>query len=302
MQCKNRDCLAKCKLTDEDLSSVETFAFFIGWPRSGHSIIGSLLDGHPDMIIAHEYFLFTRLVKSQCQKTRKDLFRALYHNSYWNAHYGHRTNTSDSKGYSLELPDSWNGKFRKLKVIGDKTGGDVPRTYRSNPLQFTHALNCLKNLVKVPLKLINVIRNPYDMIATLTLYHGSHKKDTKVYATEDKKYINFSLLRKAAEDTISLAEALYDIQHNFKFDMIQIYSEEFVENPKKVMSSLCTFLELECTEDYLQKCEDKAFKTVSKSRNLVKWNPSITTLVDTAIHKYPFFKKYDSNAQAPIHR
>ena len=27
---------------------------FIGYPRSGHSLIGSLLDVHPNAIVAHE--------------------------------------------------------------------------------------------------------------------------------------------------------------------------------------------------------------------------------------------------------
>ena len=27
---------------------------FVGYPRSGHSLIGSLLDAHPNMLVAHE--------------------------------------------------------------------------------------------------------------------------------------------------------------------------------------------------------------------------------------------------------
>ena len=34
--------------------NVQTYCVFIGYPRSGHSLVGSLLDAHPNVIIAHE--------------------------------------------------------------------------------------------------------------------------------------------------------------------------------------------------------------------------------------------------------
>ena len=34
--------------------TVEKYCMFIGYPRSGHSLIGALLDAHPNIIIAHE--------------------------------------------------------------------------------------------------------------------------------------------------------------------------------------------------------------------------------------------------------
>jgi hypothetical protein len=37
-----------------DFSNVRTFILFVGYPRSGHSLIGSIMDAHPNIIIAHE--------------------------------------------------------------------------------------------------------------------------------------------------------------------------------------------------------------------------------------------------------
>ncbi len=34
--------------------TVERFCLFIGYPRSGHSLVGSLLDAHPNVVLAHE--------------------------------------------------------------------------------------------------------------------------------------------------------------------------------------------------------------------------------------------------------
>ncbi len=35
-------------------NGVETYCMFIGYPRSDHSIVGALLDAHPNIVIAHE--------------------------------------------------------------------------------------------------------------------------------------------------------------------------------------------------------------------------------------------------------
>ena len=46
------------------MSVVEKFAFFIGFTRSGHSIVGSFMDAHPNMIIAYQYKFFRQLSKT----------------------------------------------------------------------------------------------------------------------------------------------------------------------------------------------------------------------------------------------
>ena len=38
----------------EFFRDIETYCMFIGYPRTGHSLIGSLLDAHPRIVIAHE--------------------------------------------------------------------------------------------------------------------------------------------------------------------------------------------------------------------------------------------------------
>jgi hypothetical protein len=35
-------------------ANLERFCMFLGYPRSGHSMIGALLDAHPEMAVAHE--------------------------------------------------------------------------------------------------------------------------------------------------------------------------------------------------------------------------------------------------------
>lgn len=282
------------KLGDEDIESVEAFVFFLGWQRSGHSIIGSLIDGHPDAIIAHEYFLFSKFIHYMYMSdAKKELFKSLYQNSAWDARTGSRSQYHNEKGYNLHLSHSWQGHFRKLRVIGDKTAGDVTNAYLWEPKVFGYMVKKLSKIVAVPLKVINVVRNPFDMIATLTLYRGSRVKNVKVHATKEEKYNNSKVLEWSTSVILSKAKAIYQIeQMSYNWSLIRIYSEDFIRDPKTVMKSLCTFIGLECTEDYLQLCANKTFKTVSASRHLIVWNPGIVEAINTVIQAIPFLNRY----------
>ena len=50
-------------LSQSAVEGVEKYVFFAGYPRSGHSMIGSVMDAHPNMVIAHEYFFITEVFK-----------------------------------------------------------------------------------------------------------------------------------------------------------------------------------------------------------------------------------------------
>lgn len=41
-------------------NDIETFVMFIGYPRSSHSLVGSILDAHPEIIISNEYHIIQR--------------------------------------------------------------------------------------------------------------------------------------------------------------------------------------------------------------------------------------------------
>ena len=45
----------------EEYKSVDTLLFFVGYSRSRHTLLASLLDGHPHMVVANEKNLFYRL-------------------------------------------------------------------------------------------------------------------------------------------------------------------------------------------------------------------------------------------------
>lgn len=285
-------------LTSEDMKDVEVFVFFLGWQRSGHSIIAGLLDGHPDVLIAHEFFLFRRLHEfTHTMASRQKLFNQLAANSFREANYGYRTSRRNEKGYNLELADSWQGRFRTLRVIGDKTAGDVTNAYLKNSSTFEYQIERLKWISKARLKVINVVRNPYDMIATLSLYRGSPIRQIKLRATAKRKYSQQSVIQDAANTILKKAFSVYEMEKKYTWDFIRIYSEDFIKDPQSVMAELCTFLGLECTESYLQQCAHKTFTTPSRSRELVAWSPATKARIEEAINRIPFFSRYSFDGE-----
>ena len=281
-------------LNRSDIQSVKTFLFFIGWPRSCHSIIGSMLDAHPNAIVAHEYFLFRELKKDRRLLNRRNLYNMLYRNSHKAANGGWRSVSMRGKGYSLDITDScsWQGRFSELKVIGDKTAGDPTRLYSEHPFQFRRLHQQLRLAVQVPVRVLHVVRNPFDMIATLSLYRGSQTKDTKVNATLTHKYSNPSILREATDYVLKQSRAIAAMVPDARLTTHEVHCEDLIQDPKWTMSRICSFLNMNCSLEFLDMCEEKTFTSVSMSRYLVEWNQDLLLRIAKQMQRFPFFQRY----------
>ena len=282
-------------LPKEAINSVEKFIFFVGYGRSGHSIIASMMDAHPNMVIANEFYLFdkwARQVKSVRDKVK--LFNELYRNSYKSAHAkdGWRTAQKDQKGYTLELAGAWQGKYERLQVIGDKAAGDTAIKGHQSPGKFKKMYLELQSTVQVPIQVIHIVRNPYDMIATVALYNASNKREVKVKASKEHRFNRQNYLRNAAKSIFAKADGVMQIMNTCHPKLLEIHSEEFILDPKEVIQQICHFLEVECTEEYLQKCYEKTFRKLSRSRDLVEWPPDLVAAVQREIEQYRFFQMY----------
>jgi hypothetical protein len=107
-------------LNPKTVNDVETMLIFIGYPRSGHSLIGSLLDAHPNVVIANEYDILSSWENYTTKHRNKQyLFEQLYTNSYVEAHEGDRSSKDcvPKTKYKYLIPNQWQGKFDgKIKV------------------------------------------------------------------------------------------------------------------------------------------------------------------------------------------
>ena len=103
---------------------VETFVMFIGYPRSSHSLVGAILDAHPEIIIPHEYNVMAKWKRFSSDKlqSRNKLFSALHQLSTKQSLFGIRASANDTKlrgkyTYTYHVPGLWQGRYqRRIKV------------------------------------------------------------------------------------------------------------------------------------------------------------------------------------------
>ncbi|ETX12853.1 hypothetical protein OCH239_15625 [Roseivivax halodurans JCM 10272] len=152
------------------LAGARTFVQFAGWPRSGHSLIGALIDAHPRAAIAHELDamgLFHKGVPATqlpalCLANARDFTRA---GRYWN-------------GFSYAVPGAPHGPRPQLSVIGDKKGDWATRWSAADPDLATR----LALASKLETRWILVTRHPEDNVATMTLRQGRHYDRLRIAA------------------------------------------------------------------------------------------------------------------------
>ena len=99
---------------------VKTILFFIGYPRSRHSLLGSLLDAHPHMVISDELLAFTKWKSHQdkwAQGSIYDFYDIIFTASERAVLMGRRSHVFDgsvvnmTSSYAYFVPNEWQGKF-----------------------------------------------------------------------------------------------------------------------------------------------------------------------------------------------
>lgn len=81
---------------------VEKFCLFVGYPRSGHSIVGALLNAHKDAVISHELKVLPLIVKGL---SRDDIYSQIIARANWFNLRGNKSN------YKYGVPGQWQGRI-----------------------------------------------------------------------------------------------------------------------------------------------------------------------------------------------
>lgn len=256
----------------DTFDDVERFCLFIGHPRSGHSLIGSLLDAHPEMLIAHELHALKHVAWGT---SRERLFYRLLVQSRWFADRG-----AQWSGYKYAVPTQHKGEFTSLKVIGDKKGSGTSRALRRNP-------NLLKDLwrtVGVPIRVIRIIRHPLDNISTL-----ARKGDAEFDGNGDidgaiETYFRRCETARAVREQWSGADWL---------DWLELSHEEFIQAPDASLQKMCHFLGVSGTDDYLADCAGVVFDSPRHSRDKVYFETRHIEAIQKHMSSYPSLDRYE---------
>ena len=289
-------------LSSSEIEQIKVLTFFLGHSRSGHSIVGTLLDAHPHMIIANEGRLFIRLHSDLSSKaprytSKSAILNPLWKKSVYSCRTGTRSDTRKGakKGYTLSIDGLYQGTFvPPIQVIGDNNAGRTTDLFVDQPLQWEQVFLKLKSLVNIPIKVIQVIRNPYDNIATAVLYEslGAPRKVAAVKHGNETLEVDGRIMQYYINRYFNRAQAVQQIKNKFNLTLLEIHGEDLIENPKNIILSICQFLGVSCSDDYLEICSNKMFKSESKTRYKIRWSKEFISNVQESIMNFNNLKRY----------
>jgi hypothetical protein len=245
---------------------LQGFCLFIGYPRSGHSLVGALIDAHPDAAIAHEAHALRLAAEGS---TREALFERLLENTTYQA--GRKRKAS---GYKYVVEGQWQGAVRTLRVIGDKDGSKTTRRAKRDP----EALPALERVAGLPLRIIHVTRNPYDMVARIALITKGGVQERPV--------------AKAIPFVKRLARTNESIIAGGRYQVLTVRHEALIHDPQANLRAICDFLGLDGDDDYVESCAELVFESPHHTRELVEWSDDERVAVAQLIEEHSFFDGY----------
>jgi hypothetical protein len=251
-------------------SALDKGLFFVGYPRSGHSVLGALLDAHSEVVMSHE---LDALAFLHAGFSKKQLVQMIIYRSRQFAKAGNRW-----MGYNYEVPGGYQGRTEQLKLVGDKRGGTTTKWLRRSPELF-HKLKAM-----FPDTLfIHMYRNPFDSITT------------SFFRSQKRRGIDFDQtdLYRKADHFFDHARVIHQFEEQALFDFHSIRAEFFLEHPKEVLRSLLNRFSVEVSDDYLDNCTSILFRKPPKRRSeLELWDSKTIDYVFQRMEETPYFSGY----------
>lgn len=251
-------------------ADVHTFLLFVGYPRSGHSLVGALLNAHPQAIVAHELDAVERI---NAQVERDQLFKDIVDRDAEFKEAG-----SQWMGYSYKVAATQPRQQNQLTHIGDKRGGTTSK-HLSKSWQ---ALETITNW-GIQLKILHVVRNPYDCISTAIKKREA--KQRRVFQPDD-------VIRKMGH-FIEKATVIDQLIKSEKYDIYTLKLEDLIANTEKELNELLHFVELPINDDYLANCRQLVWDTPSQPRFVSPhWSAAHKTYLQQQMNAFSFFQDY----------
>ena len=250
------------------LRDVRTYLLFIGHGRSGHSIVGSLLDAHPEAIVSDELDAARFIDRgfSRDQVLALSLVRSARQAAGERRKAGRGGST-----YSYLVPGWSNGRFAQLRVVGDTRAGGTVHRFASDPELVDRIDARMRGLA---VRYVHVVRNPYDNVSTMTLRRGS-------------------AIDQAVDGYFADCETLGHMRAIIGADrLLTVRHEDLIADPRGQLANACRFVGIDPSPEYLDACAGILFSSPSRTRESVDWPPELVARVGRDIKRFDFLSGY----------
>ena len=247
-----------------DYQDVAAFGAFLGYARSGHTLLAALLDAHPDAVISNELDAFAVL---RAGFSRLALFHMIRENARAFGAGG-----AEWTGYSYEVPGGWQGRHRALRVIGDKKAALTTRRLHG----FPWLLERSRHVIGVPLRFIHVVRDPYDHI-------GARIRHKRGDWTPEMVMEQLFFIYDAVEGikTRALPGEILDLRH-----------EDLIADPRREIDRCREFLGLDADAEWLDAAAGLVLPRPRGGRERIEWTDERRAAIEERISRHAFLREY----------
>jgi len=240
---------------------MDAFALVVGNARSGSTLLGGILDSHPNVLCANESNasqIFWRGL------SREAIVAEIEANSRDNAARGR-----PSEGYQYAIPSEPKGD---IAVYADKTwnpallllAGDRGLTGR------------LSETMQAPVRLIHSVRNPFDVIATMHKRSGASIEDRTRW---------FFMHCEAAQNLIDRGEPIHCVRH-----------ERLSADPRAESAAMFAFIGLTPSGLHLDTIAQAVSPKPSRTRESIEWTAIHRRAIERRAAAFSFLDGYRFDA------
>jgi hypothetical protein len=247
------------------LDQLNCYLLIIGNARSGSTLLGAVIDAHPQAVIANESASSGVLWKNL---TREQVLARVLRNAGRNA-----AADRPSQGYTYQIGRPPEAK-KELLVAGEKVWN--PATL------FLHGQHDLipspEERLGVPLVFLHCIRNPFDVIATM------HTRSGASVADRIRWYFMHCDAASAIRDRLP-ASRFQDCHH-----------EDLLADPRGEIERVCRFLRLPIDEAHIAAVQDKLFSQPRRTRANIDWKDEDVEAINAGIARFEFLSRHASDS------
>jgi hypothetical protein len=255
------------------LEHARIFCCFVGHGRSGGSLVGALLNAHPNVVMSNELNALRRI---RFGMQEDDLYRLIYIVSKRQVSRGSR----GGGGYSYGVPGQWQGRHRDILVIGDRKAGATAQELIAHP----EILGLVERRIRLTKRFVHVVRNPLDTIATTV------RKTSRARDATDAEH-----LEREIRNYFARCQAVKDVESHFGLNSVHYLDhEKLLSAPHEALEGLCSFLALESPEDYVRACAGILMRSPHRTRTMINWQFKHLQDIKSHMRRFAWLERFHS--------
>ncbi|MGA7272861.1 MAG: sulfotransferase, partial [Acidimicrobiia bacterium] len=250
-------------------TAVGTLCVLLGHTKSGGSLLGAMLDAHPDVVFGDEVDVMDLV---EAGFTADEVIGVLARSSRREAMKGRVTARRLDGGYSLAIAGSDQGRVGRPHVVGVSRAGPTTRILGESPASIA-LLD--ERMAPRRVMFVQMVRAPADSVAAMVLRSGRDPVD-------------------AAHDHRSQCERLEMLRALLKPRLTTVYYEDLVARTVPTLESVASFLGVQADPDYLRACAALVNADRPGESDRVDWPEAARTVMAETTADFSFLDRYRS--------